>query len=67
MMAIGAGSPYANLTQNSMQMVSQASGLNPMYSGGSPGTAGQNMMLAGTLGGGALAAGGTIAGAAILV
>lgn len=35
MMAIGAGSPYANLTQPAMQMVSNASGLNPMYSGGS--------------------------------
>jgi hypothetical protein len=34
MMAIGAGSPYANLTQNSMAMVGGASGLNPMYSGG---------------------------------
>jgi hypothetical protein len=37
MMAIGAGSPYANLTQNSMQMVGSAQGLNPMYSGGSMG------------------------------
>jgi hypothetical protein len=34
MMAIGAGTPYANLTQNSMAMVGGASGLNPMYSGG---------------------------------
>jgi hypothetical protein len=34
MMAIGAGSPYANLTQNSMAMVSGAQGLSPMYSGG---------------------------------
>lgn len=34
MMAIGAGSPYANLTQNSMAMVGSAGGLSPMYSGG---------------------------------
>lgn len=34
MMAIGAGSPFANLTQNAMGMVGSASGLNPMYSGG---------------------------------
>jgi hypothetical protein len=33
-MAMGMGSPYANLTQNSMAMVGGAQGLNPMYSGG---------------------------------
>ena len=33
-MAMGVGSPYANLTQNSMAMVGGAQGLNPMYSGG---------------------------------
>jgi hypothetical protein len=54
------------LTQNAMGMVGGAQGMNPMYSGGSPGTAGQNMMLGGALGGGALAAGGTIAGAVII-
>jgi hypothetical protein len=50
MMAIGAGSPYANLTQNSMAMVGNASGLNPMYSGGQfsgQGGGGFNMMGAG--------------------
>lgn len=53
MMAIGAGSPYANLTQPAMQMVGSAGGLSPMYSGGqfSSGNQGMNM-LAGGLGGG---------------
>ena len=53
MMAIGAGSPYANLTQNAMGMVGSARGLEPMYSGGqfSSGNQGMNM-LAGGLGGG---------------
>jgi hypothetical protein len=53
------------MTAPAMQMVSGAQ-FTPQYSGGSPGTAGQNMMLAGTLGGGALAAGGMVAGAAII-
>jgi hypothetical protein len=65
LMLSGLGSPYANMTSNAMQTVSGAQ-LTPQYSGGSPGTAGQNMMLAGTLGGGALAAGGMVAGAVII-
>ena len=62
MMAIGAGSPYANLTQNSMQMVGSAQGMNPMYSGGqfSSGGAGGALM------GGAMGAlGGAASGAAM--
>jgi hypothetical protein len=35
MMALGMGSPYANMTPQAMQMVSGAQGLSPMYSGGS--------------------------------
>lgn len=52
MLALNAGSPYANLTQNAMGMVSSANGLQPMYSGGqfSSGNQGVNM-LAGGLGG----------------
>lgn len=52
MMAIGMGSPYANMTQNAMQMVGSSQGLQPMYSGGqfSSGNQGANM-LAGGLGG----------------
>lgn len=65
-MAIGAGSPYANVTPQALGLMGNQN-VQPIYSGGSPGTYGTNMMLAGTLGGGALAAGGTIAGAAILV
>ena len=66
LMAMGIGSPFANLTQNAMEMVGGAQGMNPMYSGGSPGTAGQNMMLGGTIGGAGLAAAGTIGGAMII-
>jgi hypothetical protein len=65
MMLSGLGSPFANMTQPAMGMIGGVS-MQPIYSGGSPGTAGQNMMLAGTLGGGALAAGGMVAGAAII-
>jgi hypothetical protein len=65
MMLAGLGSPYANMTQPAMGMIGGVN-MQPIYSGGSPGTAGQNMMLAGTLGGGALAAGGMVAGAAII-
>jgi hypothetical protein len=62
MMAIGAGSPYANLTQNAMAMVGGAQGLNPMYSGGqfSGQDGGFNMM--GAAAGGL---GGALSGAAI--
>lgn len=35
MMLAGLGSPYANLTGNSMNMIAGARGLSPMYSGGS--------------------------------
>jgi hypothetical protein len=68
LMAVGLGNPYANLT-GSTQAASQVLGtiaMNPMYSGGNAGTQGQNMQLIGTLGGGALAAGGTVAGAVII-
>jgi hypothetical protein len=62
MMAIGAGSPYANLTQNSMQMVGSAQGLNPMYSGGQFSSGG----IGGGLMGGAMGAvGGAASGAAL--
>jgi hypothetical protein len=53
MMAIGAGSPYANLTQNSMAMVGGASGLNPMYSGGQFSGSGGGFNMAGAGMGGA--------------
>lgn len=63
-MAMGMGSPYANLTQNSMAIVGGAQGLNPMYSGGqfSSGSQGMNMAAGGL--GGALsgAAAGSAAG-----
>ena len=51
MMALGMGSPYANVTPQSMQMVSGAQGLSPMYSGGQfsgQGGGGFDMMGAGT-------------------
>jgi len=70
LMLAGIGSPYAQQTASAVGPATSLMGgqnVTPIYSGGSPGTAGQNMMLAGTLGGGTLAAGGTIAGAAILV
>ena len=51
MMAIGAGSPYANLTQNAMGMVQSAQGLNPMYSGGQFSQPGAGSMMAGVAGG----------------
>jgi hypothetical protein len=57
MMAIGAGSPYANLTQNSMQMVGQARGLEPMYSGG--------QFSSGGGAGAAMGAGGALLGAGV--
>jgi hypothetical protein len=57
MMAIGAGSPYANLTQNSMQMVGSAQGLNPMYSGG--------QFSSGGGAGAAMGAGGALLGAGV--
>jgi hypothetical protein len=62
MMAIGMGSPYANLTQNSMAMVGSAGGLSPMYSGGqfSSGGMGGAMM-----GGGMGALSGALSGAAL--
>jgi len=50
MMALGMGSPYANVTPQSMQMVSGSQGLSPMYSGGQfsgQGGGGFNMMGAG--------------------
>ena len=60
-LAIGAGSPYTNMSQNSMQMVGNAGGLTPIYTGGSPGTAGQNMAMFGSL----MNMGGQLGGAAI--
>ena len=50
MMALGMGSPYANVTPQSMQMVAGSQGLSPMYSGGQfsgQGGGGFNMMGAG--------------------
>jgi hypothetical protein len=60
LMAMGIGSPFANLTQNSMAMVGGAQGLSPMYSGGqfSSGGAGGALM-----GGGMGAVSGAMAGA----
>jgi len=65
MMAIGLGGGYANMTQPAISMMG-GQNVTPIYTGGSAGTAGQNMQLMGTLGGGALAAGGMVAGAAII-
>lgn len=49
LMAMGIGSPFANLTPQSMQMVAGAQGLSPMYSGGQFSSGGGfNMMGAGT-------------------
>ena len=64
MMAIGAGSPYANLTQNAMAMVGGAQGLNPMYSGGQFSGGGFNMGGA-ALGGASGALSGAATGAAL--
>ena len=58
-MAMGMGSPYANLTQNAMAMVGGAQGLNPMYSGGQFSSSGGGM--GGNMG---MAAGGALTGAA---
>lgn len=57
MMALGMGSPYANLTQNSMAMVGGAQGLSPMYSGG-------QFSSDGGMGNLGMAAGGALSGAA---
>jgi hypothetical protein len=65
MMALGLGSGYANMTQPAMGLMG-GQNMQAMYSGGSPGTRGENMQLMGTLGGGALAAGGMVAGAVII-
>ena len=62
MLAMGMGSPYANLTQNAMSMVSGAQGLSPMYSGGQFSGGGFNMMGAG-LGGASGALSGAMMGA----
>ena len=52
LLAAGLGSPYANMTAPSMQMVGSANGLQPMYSGGSFSRGNQGMnMVAGGLGG----------------
>jgi hypothetical protein len=62
LMAMGIGSPFANLTPQSMQMVAGSQGLSPMYTGGQFSGQGMNMMGAGM---GALsgAAMGALAGA----
>lgn len=62
MMAIGAGSPYANMTGPAMQMVSNTRGFQPVYSGGqfSSGGMGGAMM-----GGGMGALSGALSGAAM--
>jgi len=58
LMAMGIGSPFANLTPQSMQMVSGAQGLSPMYSGGQfSSSSGSNAMMG--------AAGGALSGAAM--
>lgn len=58
MMAIGAGSPYANMTAPAMSMVSNAQGFQPVYSGGSFGSSSPLPGMLGTLGGAALGAAG---------
>ena len=63
-MAMGMGSPYANLTQNAMAMVGGAQGLNPMYSGGQFSGGGFNMGGA-ALGGASGALSGAATGAAL--
>lgn len=62
MMAIGMGSPYANMTQNAMQMVGSAGGLRPMYSGGQFSSGGMGGAL---MGGGMGALSGALSGAAL--
>ena len=56
-MAMGMGSPFANLTPQSMQMVAGAQGLSPMYSGGQFSSGGGANPMMG-------AAGGALSGAA---
>jgi hypothetical protein len=63
-MAMGMGSPFANLTQNAMAMVGGAQGLNPMYSGGQFSGGGFNMGGA-ALGGASGALSGAATGAAL--
>lgn len=62
MMAIGMGSPYANMTQPAMSMVAGARGLEPMYSGGSFSSGGIG---GGLMGGGMGALSGALSGAAL--
>ena len=57
LMAMGMGSPFANLTPQSMQMVAGAQGLSPMYSGGQFSSGGGANPMMG-------AAGGALSGAA---
>ena len=59
LLAAGLGSPYANMTAPSMQMVGSANGLQPMYSGGQFSSSGGGM--GGNMG---MAAGGALTGAA---
>jgi len=59
MMALGMGSPYANMTPQAMQMASGARGLEAQYSGGS--FSGQGGGMGGNMG---MAAGGALTGAA---
>ena len=61
MMALGMGSPYANMTPQAMQMVSGAQGLSPMYSGGQFSGQGGGINWGGAAMGGA---GGALSGAA---
>jgi hypothetical protein len=61
MMALGMGSPYANMTPQAMQMVSGAQGLSPMYSGGQFSSGGMGGAL---MGGGMGALSGALSGAA---
>ena len=61
MMALGMGSPYANVTPQSMQMVAGSQGLSPMYSGGQFSGQGGGINWGGAAMGGA---GGALSGAA---
>lgn len=62
MMAIGAGSPYANMAEQAMQTVRGAQGLSPMYSGGQFSSGGLG---GGLMGGGMGALSGALSGAAL--
>lgn len=62
MMLAGLGSPYANFTPQALGLMSSTN-VQPIYTGGSPGTYGTNMAFLGSVLGGGMAAAGQIYGA----